>query len=268
MHRSPAKDAILMIHGLCCSGEVWDRAARLFRERDWRVETPTIHPRLRVASLPDPSLAKLSLADYVRDMEQAVHRIQADTGRLPVVFGHSLGGLIAQKLAERNLVRAAVLFAPTPPATGGSRKRPRLSTRITLANFLLMRDLTTKPVKIWKTGFRWGMWHQVPRQRHAALYATTRFCSGLVVRDLMQPAADPQRMAYIDVSRIAVPILTVGAGRDRVVPIEVQRAIAAKYRAVDADYLEYADRSHWLIDEPGMEQWVQGVTSWLNTKVV
>jgi pimeloyl-ACP methyl ester carboxylesterase len=281
MHRSPTKDVILMIHGLCCGGEVWDAAATLFRQRGWRVETPTIHSQLRVKEHPDPSLARLSLADYVADMERAAERIHADTGRFPLVFGHSLGGLIAQKIAERNLARAAVLLTPSPPAparpppsTSTARRRPKppLWTRITFANLLFKRDVLrldvkTKPYKIWKTGFRWGMWHRIPRKQHAALYAATRYCSGLALRDALIPSADPQRTAFIDDSRIAIPILTIGAGKDRVLPIELQRAVASRYRHIGGDYLEYPDHSHWLLNEAGTEKWVDDVAAWLNSKV-
>jgi pimeloyl-ACP methyl ester carboxylesterase len=278
---SPTKDVILMIHGLCCGGEVWDAAATIFRGRGWRVETPTIHSELRVKKHPDPSLARLSLADYVADMERAARRIHAETGRFPLVFGHSLGGLIAQKLAERNLARAVVLLSPQPPAsvepppsTSAAPRRPKvpLSILITFANLLFKRDVLrvdvkTKPYKIWKTGFRWGMWHQIPRTQHAALYAVTRYCSGLAVRDFVFPAADPQRTAFIDDSRITIPILTIGAGRDRVIPIEVQRAVASRYRHIGGDYLEYPNHSHWLVNEVGTEKWVDDVAAWLDSKV-
>ena len=37
------------------------------------------------------------------------------TSATPAVVGHSMGGLIAQRLAERGDVRAAVLVSPAPP---------------------------------------------------------------------------------------------------------------------------------------------------------
>jgi alpha-beta hydrolase superfamily lysophospholipase len=238
--------------------------AAAFRDIGWRVEAPTLCPQLRVKANPPADLPKLTLADYVAEMEAAARRLEAETGRPPVAFGHSLGGVIALKLAERGVIRAAVLLAPSPPA--GVQFPPSLWPLFTFASVLFTPNMANKAVKIWETGFRSGMLNCVPRSRHAEIYAATRYDSGLVVRDLGQHHKDPQRIAAIDATRIAVPVLTVGGAKDRAVPIDVQRKIAAKYKGAGGDYLEYADNGHWIVDEPGTERVIADVASWLETK--
>jgi pimeloyl-ACP methyl ester carboxylesterase len=42
--------------------------------------------------------------------------IECIEGAPPIVIGHSLGALIAQRLAEQDVCRAVVLMAPAQPA--------------------------------------------------------------------------------------------------------------------------------------------------------
>lgn len=258
-------DAILMIHGLCCAGEMWSAPAERFRTRGWRVETPTIHAQLRQRDTPPSELGRLTLADYVSEMEVTARRIRAESGQWPVIFGHSLGGLIAQKLAERGTARAVVLMAPLGP--DGTAGRPSMSTVLTFANILVTRKVAARGFKIWKTGFQWGMWHRLPRSRHAALHASTRYCSGRVLRDAAKPELDPLRIARVDETRVSVPLLTIGAARDRTIPVATHRAVAEKYRRVGADYREYPEHAHWILDEPGSERVVDDIARWLDVKV-
>lgn len=258
-------DTILMVHGFCCAGEMWAAPAARLRARGFRVETPTIHAQLRLRSAPPAELTRLTLGDYVDEMEASARRLRAETGRWPVVFGHSLGGLIAQKLAERGAARAVVLLAPFGPE--GTARRTAASTVFTFANVVLSPKFSAKGIKIWKTGFRWGMWHRVPRARHAELHATTRYCSGRVLRDAARPDLDPLRVARVDETRVNVPFLTLGAAKDRTIPVAFQRAVAEKYRPIGAEYREYAEHGHWLMDEPGSERIVDDISRWLDERV-
>jgi pimeloyl-ACP methyl ester carboxylesterase len=255
------KGAILMIHGGCCTGAVWNCMATSFRDMGWRVEAPTLFPQLRATSGPSADLPKLSLADYVAEWEATAHRLEAETGRLPIVFGHSMGGLIAQKLAELGVARAVVLLASSPPAN--MKVAPTLSSLVTFANLMFAPNFASKAIKIWETGIKWGMLNCVPRSRRAEICATMCYESGRAFYD-----GAVQEKASIDPARVTVPILTVCAARDRVMSVATQRQIAARYQRADSDYLEYPDHAHWIVDEPGTEQVIADIAKWLNAKIV
>jgi len=51
-----------------------------------------------------------SISDYVDDVSQIVEQIH----KIPILVGHSMGGLIVQKYLESHKVPAAVLLAPVP----------------------------------------------------------------------------------------------------------------------------------------------------------
>jgi len=256
--------AILMIHGINCTGQAWDRLAPAFRALGWRVETPTLFPDKRTVGKPPADLPQLRLKDYVEAMEAQARQLEAETGQPPVLMGHSMGGLIAQKLVERGVGRAAVLVTPASPAD--ARSGSALSQAVTFANVLFTGNPIAKPHKIWLTGFRWGVLNRVPAARHAEIYAASVYDSGGVYSDLGSPAKDEHGMAIIDESRVTVPVLTIGAAKDRATPIQDVRLVGAKYGRVGGDYLEYPNNAHWIIDEPGTDQVIADIAAWLASK--
>src|SRR5262245_58614678 len=109
-------DTVLLIHGYGCAGDVWGPVADRLRVEGYRVETPTIRSAVRTVQGPRAGLAGLTLADYVAEMSALAQTMAKETGQKPIVIGHSMGGLIAQKIAEAGHAAALALFAPAAPA--------------------------------------------------------------------------------------------------------------------------------------------------------
>src|SRR4029079_6176849 len=95
---------VMMVHGMCCTGDVWQQFREFFEARGTRVYTPTLRPLARgtVNERPNRALREIGFAEYIADLEEEIARIERETGKTPVVIGHSMGGLLAQMLAERN----------------------------------------------------------------------------------------------------------------------------------------------------------------------
>jgi len=245
---------ILMVHGMCCTGDVWSQFRSFFEERGARVYTPTLRPEERVnrKSRPPRELSKLSLHDYVQDLEREVERIEDETGKSPAVIGHSMGGLLAQALAERDRVCAAVLLSPAVPADAHNT-----GSRLFWRAYGLMR--------------RFGLTHGMIRPQH-------RGVSALVLNAMPAPErrAIVDAMVYesgtafsefahfpIDERKIRVPLLTVAAGRDRLVNKFLVRRTSRKYAAVGGEFREYRAHGHWLYAEPGWERAASDIYDWL-----
>jgi pimeloyl-ACP methyl ester carboxylesterase len=253
---------ILMIHGFGAAGDSWAPVADSLKSAGYAVETPTIHAGLRTVGPPPAGLAGKSLSDYVAEMSDLARSIARRDGDKPVVFGHSMGGLIAQKLAEAGLASGIVLFAPASPAD--ARGKPKLSPVITFLNIAASGKPETKAVKIWKTGFKWGVLNQTPPARHEAIFAKTVHDSGRALSDLAYPDRDPNRTVHVDASKVTVPVLILAGTRDRTTPIEDVRLVARKYAG--STFNEYPHNAHWLIDEPGSAEILAEVKTWLDAK--
>lgn len=256
---------IIMVHGVGGTADAFSRLAPAFRSQGWRVETPTLRPDLRVAENPPPDIAKLRLKDYVDDIEALARRLEAETGVAPVLFGHSMGGLVVQKLAERGVGRAAVLITPAGPADARGNEGA-LAQAFTFANVLMAKSPETRGHKIWRTGFSWGVLNRVPRAKHTGIFAGTVYDSGRVYTDIAYPERDPDRTAFIDERKITIPVLVIGGGKDRATPIASVRKVAEKYGRIGGDYLEYADNAHWIVDEPGTDKVIGDIAGWLSGK--
>ena len=264
---APVKDArgaMLMIHGVGCTGKVWARMAADFRGRGWTVRAPTLHETLRVKTNPASALQALSFADYVDEAEGWARSLEAESGAPVVLVGHSMGGLIVQKLLERGVGRAGVLITPASPADVQSVS---LSTAVVAANVLMVAKPEQHALKFWRSGVRWGMFNRLAKVRHDALYDDMVYDSGKMLQAVGRPEQDPTRSSAVDESKITTPMLTIGAKQDRTTPERGVRAVAAKYAKVGGEYRVYPDHAHWIIDEPGSDQVVADIDAWLRAKL-
>lgn len=249
---------VLMIHGMCCTGEVWSLFRSFFEARGTKVYTPTLRPDQRVGlrGRPPRSLSGLSLHDYLADLEREVKRIEAETGETPAVIGHSMGGLLAQALAERNIVSAAVFISPAAPA--GVKT---LQHRVFWSAFTLLHKLglTWRVIRPEKRAVYNAVFNAMPKGERRDALESMVFESGRVFAEF---ASFP-----IDEQKIQVPVLTIAATRDRLVPAALVRRTGRKYAAVGGEFREYGAHAHWLYAEPGWERAAGEIYSWLQGAV-
>ena len=245
---------LLMIHGVGCGGETWDRMRPGFESAGWTCVAPTLFPDKRVAKDPPHDLPELGIDDYIDAMTEQAKALTAEHGVKPAVIGHSMGGLIAQCLAERGMVRQAVFLTPAQTKECAVIGLP---VAFTFLNVLISRD-RNKAHKVWESGFRFGVLNRVPKRRHAEVYQGALYDSGRVYGDMMDGIE-------VDEGKINIPTLTIAAARDRATLARAVRKVAEKYARspVPGDFLEYAENGHWIIDEPGTDKVVDDVVAWL-----
>lgn len=245
---------LLMIHGIGSDASVWTRMKAGFEADGWTCHTPTLFPDRRTHDTPPSSIADLSFDDYVNAMSDEARRIERETGEKPIVLGHSMGGLIAQVLAERGDVSRAIFLTPAQPkecAVIG------LSVVYTFANILLSRD-RKKGHKIWRPGFSFGILNRVSRRRHDEIYATALYDSGQVYGELSDGIE-------IDEQKITIPTLTIAASKDRATLARAVRKVGLKYARspVAGDFIEYPNNAHWIVDEPGTDKVISDILDWI-----
>lgn len=253
---------LIMLHGFGCGGEVWDPMRHEFQEAGWSCHARTLFPQRRVRRVPPDNLADLTLNDYIEAVSEQAATIAAEhDGEKPAVIGHSMGGLLAQILVERQLVSAAIFLAPAAPE---GCTHLSLKAAFTFGNLISKRKaaLERRSYKIWEKGFMWGVVHRLDKDAQVAAYKTARYESGRVFLDLTNPPA-------VQDSKCDVPTLTVAAGKDRVTVVQSVRKVAAKYGSarVAGEYKEYPEFGHWIVDEPGSETVTADLINWLDSKL-
>ncbi len=259
--------SLLMIHGFGCGGDVWDRMRKSFEDDGWRCEAPTLFQHLRSIDSPPEEISSLALRDYVQAASDYAEQLFLEEGQRPAVIGHSMGGLIAQNLAARDLVSAAILLTPAGP---DGTQTTALAPLITFANIILQpaAKRLRSGLKIWRRGFYWGVVNCVPQPHRAAIYDKARHESGLVMSELLNLPDAADGVGVVDEKSVHVPTLTIGAGQDRTTPVAGVRKVAQKYAhaATPGEYKEYPDNGHWILDEPGSDEVFSDIKNWLEKR--
>lgn len=250
-----------MIHGVGCGGDAWDVLIPKFEAQDCACTAPTLFPEKRTAENPPDDLKNLRLNDYIEQVQKWAEEIQTETGQKPILIGHSMGGLIAQVLATRDLLEAAIFLTPAAPKDCLKRSATAM---ITFGNILIQGEEKARhmPHKVWERGFSYGVLNRIDKEHHAKIYEKALFDSGQVYGDILDGVE-------VDESKINIPTLTIGARHDRATPVTGARKMAEKYAKspVPGDYLEYQNSGHWLVNEPATDQMMTDIIAWLDQKV-
>jgi pimeloyl-ACP methyl ester carboxylesterase len=106
----PCPTPLLFVHGSYSGAWVWDRHFLPFFAAQG-YEAQALSLRGHGASAGREILPFCRLRDYVADLEQVASALP----RPPVLIGHSMGGMVVQKVLHRQRFPAAVLMASVPP---------------------------------------------------------------------------------------------------------------------------------------------------------
>jgi pimeloyl-ACP methyl ester carboxylesterase len=163
-----------------------------------------------------------------------------------------VGGLLAQVLAERDRVSAAVLISPAAP---GGVYTPL--TRVFWGAYTLAHRFgLTAPIIRSKTRMLHNtVLNVMPKHERAAIEAGMVYESGRVFAEFANYPVDERK--------VHVPLLTIAATRDRLVAAPVVRLTGRKYAAVGGEFREYPQHGHWLYAEPGWEAAAADIYAWL-----
>lgn len=240
---TPTHAPLLLLHGISAGAWNFDRYLAFFADRGW--PTYALDLRGRPGSRDVADFGRVALGEYVEDALEAARHL----GR-PLVIGHSMGGLLAQKVAEADLARGVVLLCSMPPK-GIRFARPALALRQLrhLPAMLLGRALTAAPADL-----EYMTLNAVPPAERAVLAARFGPESGIVARELSLGGL------AVDAGRVRAPMVTISTTEDRFFGTGVGREIAARYHI---PMWEYAGHGHFPVMEPGWERIAADIERWL-----
>jgi pimeloyl-ACP methyl ester carboxylesterase len=246
LHARPARQAhppVLFIHGYFAVAELWTEWLELFAGRG--VPAYAVNLRGRASSGASAGLGAVSIADFAEDAASIARYL----GR-PSIVAHSMGGLIAQRLLEQDLARAAVLIAPAPP-----RGIPLINPRLAIKQLrYLPQVLGSRVLEPNLEHLRELAFNRVPRELQDTALAAMVPDSGRAGREMSLTGV------AVDASRVRAPMLVIAAEDDRFIPSAVVARIARRYRAT----LEtIGGHGHMVIIEPGWNSLAERVLRWL-----
>lgn len=236
---------ILMIHGM------WSRPSifAALRGELEAVGVSSVAVTLPLHDAPPGSpapagIGNLGIGDYVDAVERAAQAI----GEPPLLLGHSMGGLLAQKLAARIAHRGLILLA-TAPSRQAAAFTPAAAR--TLAGVTTRWGWWQEPTLIGADAARRGIFNGVPEVETRAALAELTFDSGRALRQIILPWGDADRPTQVHYARLGQPALLLVGRDDRIVPPAVSRNTARLLAAAGArvDYEEWPATGHWLFHD-------------------
>jgi pimeloyl-ACP methyl ester carboxylesterase len=234
---------ILLVHGAWHGPWCWDGVAERLRRRGHHVHAV----RLRGHDRPEGRIWH-RVHHYLDDVQRAAARFAAP----PVLVGHSLGGLLAQKYLERHPAPGAVLLASVPPggmllpAARLAARHPLVSLQATL--LLRLRPLVATPALVRELFFS----PDTPQELVDDTFGRLQDESYLTLLDPLVVWPRPRR--------VRAPVLVLGAERDSFFTAGEVHRTARAYRT-RAEI--YPGMGHDLMLDQGWQKVADRIDTWV-----
>lgn len=240
---------IIFVHGTGHCAWCWRNFAGYFAQCGYA--TSALDLRGHGASADQAQQRSASIADYVADVRRVAQSLEAP----PILFGHSLGGLVVQRYLRRYPATAAVLIAPSP-VNGMLAANWQIGLRHPLALLRCLLELD------------FAQFYSSPRLVHELLFLRTtpraeveRY-AGLIERESFRAACE-MLLPWRDGRAFDCPVLVVGGTHDKIVPprhvVKTAKAMGAALELLDP-------AAHDLILDRGWEAAAERIAQWLGAR--
>jgi pimeloyl-ACP methyl ester carboxylesterase len=234
---------ILLIHGAWHGPWCWDGFAARLAEAGHDVRTVRLRGH-------DQSGERIwhRIHHYLEDVHRAAERFAEP----PVLVGHSMGGLLAQRYAQRHPAGAVVLLASLPSGSA-IRVAARLAVRHPLAMIHATLRLRLKPLVTTRAQTRAMFFTDDTQQAIVdSCHARLQDESYLALLDMLVP---PMRRP-----KVRAPVLVLGASNDAIISAGVVRRTARAY-GTEAELFD--GMGHHMTLDVGWERVADRVHAWV-----
>jgi pimeloyl-ACP methyl ester carboxylesterase len=253
------KRTIVFIHGMFLNPLSWEPWAEYFESRGYDCVTPAWPFHDGIPSVlrenPPAGLGVLSLAEVLHEMrEQAARHIA------PILIGHSVGGLIVQKLVSEGVGCVGIPICTVAPNRMLSLDWGFFRNSLSITNPL--RGDALYPMDA--DAFHRNFGNTMSRADSDAAHRAYAMCeSRNVLRDCMGETGE------IDLERTHVPLLFIAAEQDEIIPADLCEKNARAYteRSSRVDYSVFPKTGHYICGQRGWEKVAARIHAWLDEQL-
>lgn len=252
--------SIIFIHGMFLNARSWEHWVPFFERRGFQCRAPSwpLHegePSELRASIP-PGTGELSLNTVVSHFTDLV-RAEIDP---PILVGHSIGGLIVQKLVARGIAAAGVCISSVAPNALLSLDWNFLKNTLQISNPVK----GDAPFEMTEEGFHANFGNMMTKEESREAYA--RYVvheSRNVLRDAIGKAG------HIELDQPHAPLLFIAAEKDQIIPDTLNKKNADAYsdkKSITA-FKEFRGRGHFICGQPGWEEVADYTANWISETI-
>jgi len=247
---------IVFIHGLFVNPKSWDHWKYYFESKGFTCHTPANpyhsgEPDYLRENI-NPALGKVTLEDEVNHIADIVDSLSEQ----PILIGHSLGGLVVQKLLSMGKGSAGVCIDGVPPKGIFTLQWSFWESNFPVLNYF-KGDSVFEPNKEW---FHYAFAHLMSRED-----SDLAFDELVVPESRNVPRRTLSAFAEVDFSAPHNPLLFIAGEKDHIVPatLNLENFHAYKNSNSVKEYIEFQGRTHYICGMPGWEEVADHILNWL-----
>lgn len=257
MEKSIQSKTIVFIHGLFLNNQSWVDWKTFFEEKGYTTYAPAYpghdgNPWELRSNAPE-YLGDVTFSDVVNHFEKFIQTLPEK----PIIIGHSMGALIAQKLVEMELAEAAVAISSAPPKGVITLKFSFVRSNLSLLN-PFKGNAVHSPTKKW---FHYAFTNTLAREESDSIF--NKF---VVSESRNIPRETLKKAAKIDFKKPHVPMLFISGKEDHIIPASLNRKNFRKYKNEKSirEYKFFEGRDHFIIGEDGWVEVANYIYGWIN----
>jgi pimeloyl-ACP methyl ester carboxylesterase len=204
----------------------------------------------------DPQLGSLTFGGVVEHFRTIIRTLDEP----PLVVGHSIGGLVVQRLLNEGLVRAGVAISSAP-----ARGIVSVSPHFLRANFPHVNPFAgNRPLIMTPQRFHYTFGNAMSREA-----SDRAFESYVVPESRNVPRSTLTRSAGIDFRRDHGPLLFIAGDNDHLCPerMVARNAMAYRRSPSPARLRAFSGRSHLICNQEGWAEVADAAFAFLRTAV-
>jgi pimeloyl-ACP methyl ester carboxylesterase len=249
---------IVFIHGLFMNPDSWSGWINYFKEKGYTCWVPAYpfhegNPSILRKNI-NQDLGKVTFGEVIAVLSEFV----ASLPEIPILIGHSMGGLAVQKLINMNKGIAGVAIDPAPPEGVNSFKWSFLK-----ANFPTINPL--KGNSVFLPDLEWF--------HYAFCNTMTMEQTQMAYNDYVVPESrniarsSTGNDGKIDFRKPHNPLLIIAGEKDNIVPSSLNKKnyLAYKDKNSRIDFHEFRERSHYICGQPQWEEVAGFIAIWLDS---
>lgn len=248
---------IVFIHGLFVNPESWNAWKAYFEAKGYKCYTPANpYHEGSPADLrknTDPRLARVNFEDVVNNVAKLIDTLPEK----PIIIGHSMAGLVVQKLISMNKAAAGVCIDGAAPVGIITLKWSFWKANLPAIN-PLKGSSVFKPTRKW---FHYAFCNTMTRAQSDKVFDEIA-----VPESRNIPRGTLKKFAKIDFRMPHKPLLIIAGEKDHIVPasLNIKNFKAYKDTSSIISFKEFKGRGHYIVGEPNWQEVAGYVYNWLN----